>query len=416
MKKLNYGILILVLLVITGGLIGKNAIIKRTLEQNLTSALETNVKIDTVGYNIFGKTLNIDGLRIESKEDSSTDVIKIGKISTKINYKKIFDKEITIENMDVKDIILIPSKSDTALNTIKKEEATKELAASIIKNYKLIFEKINFKNEEQTEKARQIFLGTTTPILDKYIDYKLSDYSTEYIQGILKKYTAAKANIRTTLGNPSPDEWVVNIDNFNVKTMLFGRYFTGTVQGVSTDITRMNKMIPIVLKAANDEENSVIDGKINFYKLEGEINTFLNGVNIGTIPKVKEYLGGKLYMNQKIFLLAGTKVFVDGDIDIKDVTLKEEKVAEYFLDDKEAIKIITGGTNENLQNFTISYKYSPRTNKVDVDSNLAEKITIYLGGDADYYNTLKKDFQDKYETGINKAKEKINDVLDGLFK
>lgn len=416
MKKAKHGILILVLLIVAGGMIAKNTIVKRTLEENLTKSLEANVKIDSVGYNIFGGILNIDGLKIESNEDSSQDVVKIGSISTKINYRKIFEKEITLESVDVENILLIPSKSDTGLKAIKQEDATKELAASIIKNYKLMFEKINFKNDATTEKARQIFLGTTTPLLDKYIDYKLSDYSTEYIQVILKKYVAAKANIRTTLGNPAPDDWVVNIDNFNVKTTLFGREFAGTIKGVSTDITRMNKMIPIVLTAKNVEEDSVIDGKINFYRFEGEINTSLKNVNIGTIPTVNEYLGGKLYMNQKIFLLPGTKVFVDGDIDIKDVVLKEEKIAEYFLDDKEAVKVITGGTNENLQNFKISYKYSPRTNKVDVDSNLAEKITIYLGGDANYYSTLKKDFQEKYGKELDKAKEKINNVLDGLFK
>lgn len=416
MKKAKHGILILVLLIVAGGMIAKNTIVKRTLEENLTKSLETNVKIDSAGYNIFGGILNINGLKIESKEDKTQDVVKIASISTKISYRKIFEKEITLKNVDVDGIFLIPSKSDTGLEVIKQEDATKELAASIIKNYKLMFEKINLKNDAKTEKVRQIFLGTTTPFLDKYIDYKLSDYSTEYIQEILKKYVAAKANIRTTLGNPSPDDWVVNIDNFNVKTTLFGREFVGTIKDVSTDITRMNKMIPIVLTAKNVEEDSVIDGKINFYRFEGEINTSLKNVNIGTIPTVNEYLGGKLYMNQKIFLLPGTKVFVDGDIDIKDVVLKEEKIAEYFLDDKEAIKVITGGTNENLQNFKISYKYSPRTNKVDVDSNLAEKITIYLGGDANYYSTLKKDFQEKYGKELDKAKEKINNVLDGLFK
>lgn len=416
MKRGKNGILIVVLLIIMGALLGKNAIIKRTLEDNLTTSLETPVKIDGVIYNLFGNKLNINGIRIESKEDSSTDIVRVGNISTKINFKKIFDKEITLENVDINDIFLVPSKGETGLNGIKKEDDTKELAASIIRNYKLIFEKINFKNEVQSQKARQIFLGTTTPFLDKYIDSKLSDYSTEYIQEILKKYVAAKANIKTTLGDPKEDEWVVNINNFNIKTMLFGRYFTGTVKDISTDITRMNKMIPIVLTASTKEENSTIEGKINLYTLQGEIDTSLKGVDMGTIPNVKEYLDGKLYMNQKIFLLQGSKVFIDGNISIKDVLLKEDKLAEYFLEDKEAIKIITGGTNENLQDFTILYKYSPKTNEVVVDSNLAEKITIYLGGDADYYNTLKKSIQDKYGKEIIKAKEKINDAINGLFK
>ncbi|MGO2118618.1 MAG: hypothetical protein ACTH29_06745 [Fusobacterium sp.] len=416
MKKGKQLGIIVVLIIIMGALLGKNAIVKRTLEDNLTTSLETPVKIDTATYSFIGNKLSINGLRVESKENSSSDIVIIGNISTKINYKKIFDKEITLENVDVSDIYLIPSTGKTGLSTIKNEDETKKLAASIIKNYKLIFEKINFSNEAQSKKARSIFLGTTTPFLDKYIDYKLSDYSTEYIQEILKKYVAAKANIKTTLEAPKKDDWVVNINNFNVKTMLFGRYFTGTIEGISTDITRMNKMIPIVLTASNDDENSIIQGKLNLYTLQGEISTSLKGVDVGTIPSVSDYVGGKLYMNQQLFLLQGSKVFIDGDINIKDVVLKEEKLAEYFLEDKEAIKMITGGTNENLEDFTITYKYSPKSNKVVVDSNLAEKITIYLGGDADYYNTLKNNIQDKYGKEITKAKEKINDALNGLFK
>ena len=94
MKKARTGILIVVLLIIMGALLGKNAIIKRTLEENLTASLETPVRIDTATYSLLGKKLSINGLKVESKENSSTNIVVIGNISTKINYKKIFDKEI----------------------------------------------------------------------------------------------------------------------------------------------------------------------------------------------------------------------------------------------------------------------------------------------------------------------------------
>lgn len=409
-------ILILGLIILAGVFVGKNIIIKKTLESNLTKTLESKVKIKKVSYNILKNNLSVKNISIENKQEDSIDAIKIGEIKTDINFKKIFEKEITLETLEVKDIEIIPSENEVGIEKVKREEEIKSLASSIIKNYKLMYEKINLKDREKTKKIREIFLGITTPFLDKYIDYKLSDYGSNYIEDLLKKYTTIKSNLRSDIETQDSDKWIVNIKNVKIETTLYGRYFLGTLNEISTDMNKMNKFVEATLIAKNKDENSKVNLKINPYKLEGEIRTSLGGVNIETVPKFNEYLSGKLYLEQEIFLIPGSKVFVNGKLKINEIKLKEDKIGEYFLEDKEAIKIISGGTNENLQDFNISYKYSPTTNGVEVDSNLAEKITIYLGGDANYFESLKNNFKYKYEKEMERAKEKINNIFNKILK
>ena len=82
----------------------KDTMIKRALEKELTNSLGTPVRIYGVDYSVFKELLELKGIGIESRENEAYDVVRIGNITTKFDYKEFLNKKLRADKIDIKDI------------------------------------------------------------------------------------------------------------------------------------------------------------------------------------------------------------------------------------------------------------------------------------------------------------------------
>ena len=316
MRKLLQGIIVFLMVLVVGFFGLKDTVIKKVLEKELTNSLGTPVRIYGVDYSVFKELLELKGVGIESKENDAYDIVHIGKITTKLNYKELFNKKIrvdsvNIENIDlnvktdrknVKQPLLNARQEVTGTNTEKLSEAElKAIADTVLNNYQLLL-KVSDNDAERFKRARGIFLAATTPMIDKYINYKIGSVAEEYLLEIIKEYRALSNNIQIGLKEASQMEWSVEIGVINLSTHLFGREFKGMVSEFSTDKTKMDKEVVFVLESLLGGETGRISGSVNPYKMQGQISTVINNADITQVKEVADYARGMAFLNQKIVL------------------------------------------------------------------------------------------------------------------
>lgn len=423
MKKIVNGLIFIIILIGIGIFGLKDIVIQKVLEKELSTSLESKVRIYGVDYYIFKEKLELKGIGIENKEDTSLDAIYINRVTTNIKLKDIFNKKISLQNLEIKDIELNKKTkrentnpqirtSEMIVNERKIDQGdVQRISQSLINDYQNLLQNLKSDNVETNKRMKSLFIGATIPMLDKYIDYKLSDIATGYMNEIVKKYDSMKKNFKETENNMTEDDWVVEISDLTVKTQLLGRKLEGIVKGITTDKVKMNKDIPFKLTSNVDEEKSLIEGILNISTFKGEIDAKFENVDINNFIEKKDLILAKANLVQKI-VLDGDRISVIGRLDINEMNINKENVSEYFLKDKDALNLIVGESNEPIKELKIEYNYNPNFNRVFVNSNIAKKAALYLGEDSSEFDKFKNDFKDKYGDKINKTKEEIKYKLE----
>lgn len=426
MKKIVNGLIFIVILIGIGIFGLKDIVIQKVLEKELSNSLESNVRIYGVDYYIFKEKLELKGIGIENREDSSLDAIYVDRVTTNIKLKDIFNKKISLQNLEIKDIELNKKTKRKNINETKIQEEKSEMIINerkinqeelqvisqrLINDYQNLLQNLKSDNIEKNKRIKSLFVGAAIPMLDKYIDYKLSDVATSYMNEIVKKYDSMKNNFKETKNNLKEDDWVVEISDLTVKTSLLGRKLEGSVKGITTDKVKMNKDIPFRLTSSAGEENSLIEGVLNVATFKGEVDAKFENVDINNFVEEKNLILAKANLVQKI-ILDEEKISVVGRLDIPQMNINKENVSEYFLKDKDALNLILGDSNESIKDLKVEYNYNPSFNRVFVNSNIVKKIALYLGEDSSEFEKLKNDFKDKYEEKINKKKEEIKYKLE----
>lgn len=426
MKKVVNGLMFIVILigVVIFGL--KDIAIQKVLEKELSASLESKVRIYGVDYYIFKEKLELKGIGIENKDDTSLDAIYINRVTTNIKLKDIFNKKISLQNLEIKDIEIDKKtkRKNTNISNQQVEETAmvvnerkisqedmQRISQSLVNDYQNFLQNLGSDNIEKNKRIKSIFIGATIPMLDKYIDYKLSDIATGYMNDIVKKYDSMKNNFKETQSNMKEDDWVVEISDLTVKTGLLGRKLEGVVKGITTDKVKMNKDIPFKLTSVAGEENSLIEGVLNIATFKGEIDAKFENVDVNSFMEIKDLISAKANLVQKI-VLDEKKISVIGRLDIPQMDINKENVSEYFLKDRDALNVIVGDANEPIRDLKVEYNYNPSFNRVFVNSNIAKKVALYLGEDSSEFEKMKNDFKDKYGEKINQKKEELKYKLE----
>lgn len=428
MKKILQGIIIFLMVLVVGFFGLKDTMIKRALEKELTNSLGTPVRIYGVDYSVFKELLELKGIGIESRENEAYDVVRIGNITTKFDYKEFLNKKLRADKIDIKDIAFnvktdrkntktsaVQEENSVKTNTEKlSQDEIKAFAGILLNNYELFVKSVQ-NNPERYERARAIFLAATTPVIDKYVDYKIGSTAEEYISEIVKEYEAVSRNIQMGMKEAAQMEWSIEIGEVNISTNLFGKEFKGTISGFSTDKLKIEKAVAFDLNSLSGGETGEISGAVNLYKMEGGITTVINNADITQVKEVADYAKGMAFLNQKI-VLNGDLIKITGDVEVKNIVLNKESIAKKFFDDKDAVEKITGNVSDRIGDMEISYKYNPERKTLSVNSNIAEEIGIYMGADVSQLKKLERELKDKYGDDIKKGKEEIKSKLEGFLK
>ena len=427
-KKILQGIIVFLMVLVVGFFGLKDTIIKKVLEKELTKSVGVPVRIYGVDYSVFKELLELKGVGVESRENDAYDIVNIGKITTKLNYKEFFNKKIRIDSVDIENIKinaetgrqktkqpLLNARQEVISNNKKmSDEDMKKLAAVLVNNYELLL-KVSENDIEKFNTAKEVFLAATTPVIDKYVDAKIESIAEEYIFNIIKQYRAVSNNIQIALREASDMEWSVEIGSVNVSTNLFGRQFKGIISEFSTDKKKMNKVVNFALDSLNGGETGRVLGNINPYLMQGEIATVINNVDITEVKEIADYAKGMAFLNQKI-VLDGENIFINGKAEVKNILLNKESIANKLLNDKNAIDKITGNVSDAIGDMEVAYRYNPNTKKISINSNIAEEIGVYMGADSSQLKKLERQFKEKYGDDIKKGKEELKSKLEGFLK
>lgn len=428
MKKFLQGIIIFLMVLVVGFFGLKDTMIKKVLEKELTKSLGTTVRIYGVDYSVFKELLELKGVGVESRENDAYDIVNIGNITTKLNYKELFNKKVRLDSVDIKNIsfnmetnrenvkqpLLNARQEIVSTNKPMSDEEIKKIAAMVLNNYEALA-KVSKDDKVRFETAKGIFLAATTPLIDQYVDYKLKSVAEEYIYDIIKEYRAISNNIQLGMKEASDMEWSIEVGKVNISTTLFGREFRGVISEFSTDRKKMNKQVEFVLESLNGGETGRISGAINPYMMEGEIATVINNADISEVKEIADYARGLAFLNQKI-VLSNEDIAVNGKVEVKSIVLNKESIAKKLLNDKDAIEKISGNVSDRIGDMEITYRYNPVSKKITVDSNIAEEIGIYMGADNSQLKKLEKQFKEKYGEEIKKGKEELKSKLEGFLK
>lgn len=427
MKKLLQGIIVFLMAAAVGFFGLKDTIIKKVLEKELTNALGTNVRIYGVDYSVFKELLELKGVGIESRENDAYDIVNIGKVTTKLDYRELFNKKVRLDSVDIENIKLnvktdrentkqplLNARQEIANSKkVMSDEEVRNLASVVVNNYEILM-KVSDKDAEKFNRAKGVFLAATAPVIDQYVDHKIETVIQDYILNIVSQYRAVSNNVQIALREASDMEWSIEIGNVNIATELFGRQFKGMISEFSTDKAKMNKMVNFTLDSLSGGETGKISGQVNPYLMQGTITAVINNADITEVKEIADYAKGMAFLNQKI-VLEGDDIAVNGKVEVNSIVLNKESIAQKLLNDKDAIDKITGNVSDRIGDMEVSYKYNPKTRKISIDSNIAEEISFYMGADTSQLKQLEKQFKEKYGDDIKKGKEELKSKLEGFL-
>lgn len=427
MKKLLQGIIVFLMAAAVGFFGLKDTIIKKVLEKELTNALGTNVRIYGVDYSVFKELLELKGVGIESRENDAYDIVNIGKVTTKLDYRELFNKKVRLDSVDIENIKLnvktdrentkqplLNARQEIANSKkVMSDEEVRNLASVVVNNYEILM-KVSDKDAEKFNRAKGVFLAATAPVIDQYVDHKIETVVQGYILNIVSQYRAVSNNVQIALREASDMEWSIEIGNVNIATELFGRQFKGMISEFSTDKAKMNKMVNFTLDSLSGGETGKISGQVNPYLMQGTITAVINNADITEVKEIADYAKGMAFLNQKI-VLEGDDIAVNGKVEVNSIVLNKESIAQKLLNDKDAIDKITGNVSDRIGDMEVSYKYNPKTRKISIDSNIAEEISFYMGADTSQLKQLEKQFKEKYGDDIKKGKEELKSKLEGFL-
>ena len=427
MKKLLQGIIVFLMAAAVGFFGLKDTIIKKVLEKELTNALGTNVRIYGVDYSVFKELLELKGVGIESRENDAYDIVNIGKVTTKLDYRELFNKKVRLDSVDIENIKLnvktdrentkqplLNARQEIANSKkVMSDEEVRNLASVVVNNYEILM-KVSDKDAEKFNRAKGVFLAATAPVIDQYVDHKIETVVQGYILNIVSQYRAVSNNVQIALREASDMEWSIEIGNVNIATELFGRQFKGMISEFSTDKAKMNKMVNFTLDSLSGGETGKISGQVNPYLMQGTITAVINNADITEVKEIADYAKGMAFLNQKI-VLEEDDIAVNGKVEVNSIVLNKESIAQKLLNDKDAIDKITGNVSDRIGDMEVSYKYNPKTRKISIDSNIAEEISFYMGADTSQLKQLEKQFKEKYGDDIKKGKEELKSKLEGFL-
>ena len=376
MKKLLQGIIVFLMAAAVGFFGLKDTIIKKVLEKELTNALGTNVRIYGVDYSVFKELLELKGVGIESRENDAYDIVNIGKVTTKLDYRELFNKKVRLDSVDIENIKLnvktdrentkqplLNARQEIANSKkVMSDEEVRNLASVVVNNYEILM-KVSDKDAEKFNRAKGVFLAATAPVIDQYVDHKIETVVQDYILNIVSQYRAVSNNVQIALREASDMEWSIEIGNVNIATELFGRQFKGMISEFSTDKAKMNKMVNFTLDSLSGGETGKISGQVNPYLMQGTITAVINNADITEVKEIADYAKGMAFLNQKI-VLDGDDIAINGKVEVNSIVLNKESIAQKLLNDKDAIDKITGNVSDRIGDMEVSYKYNPKTRTI----------------------------------------------------
>lgn len=391
MRKFILLLLIVLLLCIVGGFLGRNIILKYILEDRLGQMNQAYVKIDSVESSPFEKFIILNGVRIESHEKKGTDFIRIKQLKTyydlDYNHKKVemYDTEImglefiTPEDSNLKKKIEVNVvKENFPLGKALQEDASEKeqgvQESHEYKNIKQAFRDMKMGEDgldldldsikENLEKIKERYIGkekiqknvNVDTVLSKYL---MKTYENE-IYDILLRYREIvkelEERVRQDLDRRD-QVWEFHINRASIFFDIYGISFNGEVKNFNSRLSKNYDNIAFKLFGEKDDHIGMLKGELNILKLELNSAIDIPELDLVSIPEFRKYLVDGVASLQQDLRLDKYDVTIDGTLIGKRMRLAENPFVE------------------KIQDLEVKYHYDSRSRQLYLKSNfLKNKI------------------------------------------
>ena len=169
MKKLNYFIIVLIVLIyILAEFIG-DSVIKSSLEKNLSKNFDRQVSIESLDMSYLSGEANLENIKIKNKIFKG-DLLNINKAFAKLNISSIFSDKIEIDQISLNGIDfnyyfeLKKMKINDNIKSLKESVNKKNTSTSTSKEF--LIKKLEIKNIVVTANSEKLNLNKKISVKD----------------------------------------------------------------------------------------------------------------------------------------------------------------------------------------------------------------------------------------------------------
>lgn len=405
--------------------LGKNIYLKNYVTKQLSITFKQEVSLKKVSINIFDNSFKLNNLSLPK------DNILIEEVYGDMNFKYFTKnkKNFTIDNLNLKNIHfnsnLNFNNSSESLNSINTDnENTIEFLKEIDK--KIQFDK-NISKFFSSSFNKDNFSKTLSDNLTDFL-IKNSDYIDVIIQkevnlqfkNQIETFSKKSKDILMSLKNNSSNE---NNSNIFIKNITFSGElmdinFSGTLKNFNTNLSK-NNSIPLNILLSHENSIGKIYGDINTKNLSGNIYLYLSNFNIGSFPKIKNYISSGFLTTEQSISILGDILKIDGTTTIdkisfnKEALLKSEKLDNIK---KEIFREVINLTEANYHSLTISNNFSNNIEVVIIKTSLPEEMRkVLINNRKIFINFLENQLKIKYDEHIKEKKNKMKNFFKNIF-
>ncbi|MDR3258177.1 MAG: hypothetical protein LBT51_01000 [Fusobacteriaceae bacterium] len=347
--------------------------------------------------------LNNDKIKNRMDEIKKSEQYK----QVKKNFEKVFTLEdpLKIFDRDDKDVENLLNSAKELVSGLEKE---RKIAVDEIKQ---LTDKDKFK--KYLEDSLKDFIDEQEKKIND-LDSILSEYLTKNyekeIYDLVLMYRDYLLNLKKmkTIDAQKGETWEVIIKKMIITVKAYGLDFSGEINEISNRISNNKEDITVRLTAWEDENNAIIEGKINLKDLVGNIYLNIPSAKFEKMPEISEYIKNGNFGLSSNLVVDNENIDISGDFRVQNIVLSREAIERQIDFKLPLFNELIAPVMKNIKIENAKYSYDSIKRGIVIKSELAQKILSEINKNN---GALKKDL---IKDVINKSHleiEKYSNIL-----
>lgn len=297
----------------------------------------------------------------------------------KTNYEKISKEKNPLKLLRMESEIkaMVKSFSNLSKEVLKDKENMKKDFKDIVapedmeKNLELAVNELVGKGE---------FVITD---LDSIINYYLNEIYGEKIEKLVVRYRdiMRELELRRNEDMSEDGKWELFAEEIDIKSKIYGIELNGEIKNISSRLSKNESNIELSLEANSDLSHGKAYGYIELNKIQGKLNIDISNFNFKDLEDMETlniYVSGGEAGLIKEVVLSRDNIDIKGDIDIHNMNLNGDNIAEKLNIKSPLLKSMLIPLLKDVNTGNIHYEYNSITGKLTEKSDLSKEIMRVL--------------------------------------
>lgn len=223
--------------------------------------------------------------------------------------------------------------------------------------------------------------------LDSLVNIYLNQVYEKKIYELVIKYREVMKELeaRKNEDKLQQNKWELYIEELDLTSEVYGFALNGEIHNVSSRLSKNDDNISFMLTGDKNESRGKLDGYINIENPDGYINIDISKVDLDELKEFNEYIyGGSAALSQKT-VLSKNDIVISGNLNIERMNLDGRAIVDTMDIKIPLLKEMIIPLLSEVKDGKIAYNYNSETRKVNVESNLSEKILEVLNSEEGYW-------------------------------